>query len=188
TKYISREPFRVFDSVYAKTRTVAPFTKYFSNCFLNNIQMFFIARKKTDGQYRATKFENKMYQIKEKYHFDGKVYVLVSGGTFSASCLFLNNIKGQKGITIIGEETGGSSYGNTGILLPGLELPKTKLRVQIPLYRVIHYRHPEKNGRGIVPDIIVPQDYDALLEGRDKKMEVVKKIILSQDNQRPTIE
>jgi len=66
----------------------------------------------------------KVYAIKKKNHYSGKAFVLISGPTFSASCLFLNAIKGQNNIKLIGEETGGGSYGNNGIIIPEFNFTK----------------------------------------------------------------
>ena len=56
-------------------------------------------------------------------------------------------------------------------------MPNTHLRVRLPLFRLIQYRHVPQNGQGIKPDIEVGTDYEALKKGIDKKMEVVMDMI-----------
>lgn len=182
TKYISRKPFKVADSVYAVTQTLAPFRKYFHGGILNDIEMIFISSKQKDGNFHLRQYERKTYKQKTKNHYNGKVYVLVSGPTFSASCLFLNVIKGQKDILIAGEETGGGWYGNNGIMIPFVTLPNTKARIRIPLYRLIQYNHIEEKGTGVIPDIYIPTSYEAIKYGYDLKMKFIIEKILSSNS------
>ena len=177
TKYLSDKPFKIADSVYSKVNTINPYTKHFQHKWLNNLQFLFISKKKKDGLYHLSRYENKFYSIKKKFHYNGKAYVLISGPTFSASCLFLNVIKGQSNIKLVGEETGGGSCGNNGIMIPDLVLPQTKIRVRMPLFRIIQQKHLSEKGSGIMPDIYVPTSYDAIQKGYDKKMSVVKEMI-----------
>jgi hypothetical protein len=180
TKYISKKPFKVSDSTYAVARGLGKYSRYIKGGRLNNIEMFFISRKRKDGYYHVGLLEKKLYQPKQHNHYNGSVYVLTSGPTFSASSLFCNAIKGQKGITLVGEETGGGWHGNSGIMIPDIKLPNTKTRVRLPLYRLVQYQHVPKNGSGVVPDIYVGTSYEALIKGYDYKMKVVRDLILNQ--------
>ncbi len=178
TKYISQNKFKVADTISTLTKKLGPYTKYTERGILQNLQLFFMTRKKEDGRYHLRFLETKWYQPKKKNHYDGKVYVIIAGPTFSASTLFCNSIKDQENVTLVGEETGGGSYGNNGIMIPDVTLPFTKVRFRLPLYRVIQFKHGPKNGMGVLPDIVVDTDYEALIERRDRKMEVVKELIL----------
>lgn len=176
TKYISSEPFRVADSLYAKSRSLAPYSRYFKGKWINNIGMFFYSSRQEDGMYHIRHLERKVYKPK-KNRFRGNVYVLTNGPTFSAATLFANAVKGQPHVTLIGEETGGGWHGNNGIIIPDVTLPNTRTRIRVPLYRLVQYQHVPKSGTGIIPDIYVGTSYEALLKGYDKKMQVVREII-----------
>ncbi len=178
TKYISRTPFKVADSLYASTRGLGKYSKYVKAGIFNNIEMFFISSKRKDGKYHLGHLERKTYHPKSKNHYDGKLYVLINGPTFSASSLFCNVVKGQEGITLVGEETGGGWHGNNGIMIPDIKLPITGLRVRLPLYRLVQFNHIPRTGTGILPDVYVGTNYNALIKGVDYKMEVVRKMIL----------
>jgi hypothetical protein len=92
-----------------------------------------------------------------------------------------NAVRGQDGVVLVGEETGGGAYGNNGIFIPIATLPNTNIRIRMPLYRVVFYKHRnEEKGRGIVPDVIIPVSHDAIINGYDKKLKVVKEMILNQ--------
>lgn len=181
TKYLSRTKFKVADSVYAKARGVAPYGRYIKGGFLNSVEMFFISKKKKDGNYHIGHLERKYYKPKTTNHYDGKVYVLINGPSFSATSLVCNTLKGQKDILIVGEETGGGWHGNSGIMIPDIKLPHTKTTVRLPLFRLVQFNHVPKNGTGVVPDWYIGTSYDALLKGYDHKMREVRERILSEN-------
>lgn len=178
TKYISRKPFKVSDSLYAVTKNLGRYTKYIKGNFLNNIELLFICKKRKDGYFHLTNYENKLYLPKKRNHYSGKVYVLINGPTFSAACLFANAVKGQSGITLLGENTGGGWYGNNGIMIPEIILPSTGVRVRLPLFRLIQFQHQQIKGTGIVPDVYIGTDYQALKMGYDKKLRWIKEQLI----------
>jgi hypothetical protein len=178
TKYISRKPFKVADSVYATARGLGSYARFIKGKWFNNLEMFFISRKRKDGKYHLGLLERKLYKPKIKNHFNERVFVVTSGPTFSASALFCNVVKGQPGITLLGEETGGGWYGNSGIIIPDIRLPNTKATVRLPLFRLVQYKHVLQKGAGIPPDIFVGTNYPALIKGTDYKMQVIREMIL----------
>jgi hypothetical protein len=177
TKYIRNTPFKVADTCYAIAKNLSPYTSFIKHGFFNNIGLLFITKKHQDGNYHFGYWERHFYHPKTSDHFDGNVYVLASGPTFSASTLFCNAVKGQGNVTIVGEETGGGWHGNSGILIPDITLPNTKLRVRLPLFKLVQYNHVPKDGRGISPDIFVPPTVDGVRKNIDRKLEIVKEII-----------
>ncbi len=177
SKYISDKRFKVADTLFAKSKKLSPFTKYYEGKFLNNIQLFFLTTKRKDGLYHARHLEKKYYYPKNKNHYNGNTYVIISGPTFSAASLFCNSVKGQKNVQLVGEETGGGWYGNNGIMIPEFILPNSKVRVSFPLFRLVQYNHVLQKGTGVPPDIFVGPDYHAIINGYDQKMKVVKELI-----------
>lgn len=181
TRYVTRIPFKVADTAFAVARSLGCYTKYIKEGFLNNIALAFITQKRKDGLYHFTHWEKKVYTPKKNNHFNGNLYILISGSTFSASTLFCNTMKSQQGVQLIGEETGGGWHGNNGIMIPDITLPNTKLRIRLPLFRLVQYNHIPKTGSGVLPDIYISTDYDALVKGIDKKMQVVMEIIKAKN-------
>jgi hypothetical protein len=178
TKYIRNKPFRMTDTAFAVSKSLAPYTKYIKQGWLTNLGFIFLTRKKKiDNNYHFGFYERKMYQPKINNHFDGKVYVLINGPTFSASTLFCNLVKGQENVTLVGEEAGGGWHGNNGIMIPDIVLPATKIRVRLPLFRIVQYNHVPKDGRGVAPDIYIPPIAEAVRQGLDRKMIIVKEMI-----------
>jgi C-terminal processing protease CtpA/Prc len=167
----------VADTSFAVSKNLGPYSKYIKQDFVNNLGLFFLTKKNKDGLYHFGRWERKIYKPKKANHYAGNLYVLINGSTFSASALFSNAVKGQPGIVLIGEETGGGWHGNNGILIPDIILPNTHLKVRLPLFRLVQYHHAPKDGRGIQPDIYIGTNYDALLKGVDYKMKLVMEMI-----------
>jgi Peptidase family S41 len=181
TKYVSRVNFRVADTAFTVSRTLRPYSRYIKGAFMNNLGLFFLTKKKKDGLYHFGHWERKIYKPKKQNHYGGNLFVLINGNTFSAASLFSNAVKGQPGVTLIGEETGGGWHGNNGILIPDIILPNTKIKVRLPLFRLVQYNHVPKNGKGVQPDMYIGTNYEALLKNVDYKMKVVMEMIKAKN-------
>jgi hypothetical protein len=177
-RYIRNTPFKVADTAAAVRKHFGGYGKYFQMRFLNSLALFFFARKQDDGRYHFRYWEKHSFRPKKKLLYGGNVYVLINGPTFSAGSLFAHTVKGQKNVTLVGEETGGGWHGNNGLMIPYITLPNTKLRVRMPLFRLVQHNAPPKDGRGVLPDIHVPPAYEAVKKGIDLKMEKVREMIM----------
>ena len=177
TKFLRNTSFKVADTAYSNDKGFGPFTKHVSSGFFNNIGLLFVTRKEKDGKYHFRYWEHHTFKPKRSNHFNGEVYVLINGLTFSASTLFCNSVKGQQNITLVGEETGGGWYGNSGIMIPDIKLPNTKLRVRLPYFRLVQYNHIAEKGTGVIPDVYIKPVYKDLVNGVDTKMEWIKEKI-----------
>jgi hypothetical protein len=112
-----------------------------------------------------------------KYSFEGKLYVLINGASFSATANLAANIK-EKGIgTLVGEETAGAYEGYTAGERCNLLLPNSKLRLEIPLERTLNLVSDNKAGRGVQPDISIPFSLHDFIEGRDTDLDELMKIL-----------
>lgn len=181
TRYIKDSTFRVSDTTYAISQTFSPYTRYISKAFWNNIGLLLVTKKKQDGNYHFGYWENHTFKPKKKHHFDGNVFVLTGGYTFSASSLFANAVKGQENVTLVGEETGGGWYGNSGILIPNVTLPNTRLRIRLPFFKLVQYNHVDVKGTGVLPDVEVPVQWRDVIKRRDTTMEKAKALISGKE-------
>jgi hypothetical protein len=175
TKYIVDKPFAVADTIFA-TRRGSHYGKFRENRMLNWLFLRFLTRKKTDGHYHFTWYENKKFRPKTKNHFDGTTYIITGGNTFSAATLFTKALRDQDNVIVVGEETGGGAYGNSAWLIPDVTLPHTKVRFRLPLFRLVIDKN-ETKGRGVIPEVPAPPTVDALRKSVDYKMEKVKELI-----------
>lgn len=175
TKYLASGPFTIADSLYAIKRG-SRYGRYRNNRFFNGLFLHLFTRKKKDGYYHFTLFENKRFKPKEKNHFNGSVYILTGGNTFSAATLFTKALRNQENVLVVGEETGGGAYGNSAWLIPDVTLPQTKVRFRLPLFRLVMDRTEEK-GRGVLPEVPALPSVEAIRRNEDYKMEKVKALI-----------
>ena len=177
TKYIRSTNFKVADTAASISKNFAPYTKYIKSGFFNNIGLFLFNKKQRDGRYHFGFWERRVMRPKKKNHFDGNVYVLTNGLTFSASSLFCSAVKGQSNVTLVGENTGGGWHGNSGIIIPDITLPNTKLKVRLPFFRLVQFEHVAKTGTGVIPDIYIGPTTESARKNIDRKMEFVKELI-----------
>jgi len=178
TKFISDRKFKVADSLYANTRN-SRYKKYINGYFFNRLFMLFMTAKKKDNKYHFGYFERHYFVPKKKDHFNGNVYILTGGNSFSATTLFTQTVKKQDNVIVVGEETGGGAYGNNAWLIPDLVLPVTGIRVRLPLFRLVIDKNLPKDGHGVQPEVISAPTTDAIRRGADFKMEKVMELIRS---------
>ncbi len=180
TRYIADHKFKLADSLYT-IKPPAEYRKYIQNGFWYGLLVSAVTRKGKDGKLHFRYFEKHYYSPKEKYHYDGQVFILIGGNSFSATTLFAGDLKGQKNVTLVGEETGGGYYGNTAWIIPDVTLPNTGLRFRLPRFRMVVSRDRIKNGRGILPDVWALPTSEAIRDGIDFKAMKVRELISQQE-------
>ena len=185
TRYLIDRKFKIADSLYAVNRHSRHYDKYIGNSLLYRTMMLFVTKKHRDGKYHFGYFERHYFKPKNKDHFDGQVYVLIGGNSFSATTLFAGSLKGQKNVTMVGEETGGGSYGNSAWMIPEVTLPNTGLRFRLPKFHLVVNRNWVKDGHGVMPDVPALPTTTAIKQGIDFKAEKARELILSHSAQKP---
>ena len=175
-QYLKNEPFTIADSITAIDRKFK-YRQHMHPWFIYWLSLHLSGRKDANGLIHFRYFERHQFYPKKKDHFNGNIYVLTGGYTFSAASMMATHLKGQHNITIVGEETGGSAYGNTAVHLPVVTLPNSKLRVVLPLYKMVFNHNKPHNGRGVIPDVQVLPSSTSIRLGLDAKMEKVKQLI-----------
>ena len=176
TRYLIDKKFKLADSLYT-IRRYSKYDRYVNNGFVYDMLTLFASRKKSDGKYHFGYFERHYYKPFRNLHFDGHIYILTGGNSFSATCLFAGALKGQSNVTLVGEETGGGYYGNTAWMIPDATLPNTRVRFRLPRFRLVVDRQREKDGRGIIPDVPALPTIEAIGRGQDFKTARVKELI-----------
>jgi hypothetical protein len=176
TRYIIDRKFKLADSLYAITRH-SSYDRYIQHGFLYDAVMWLITSKRSDGKFHYGYFERHYYSPRKKDHYDGQVYILIGGNSFSATTLFAGALKGQKNVTLVGEETGGGFYGNTAWIIPDATLPNTGIRFRVPRFRLVVDKNREKNGLGVQPDVFALPTADAIGKGFDFKAAKAKELI-----------
>ncbi len=146
--------------------------KYLNNKLGNTFMRFFaklIPTKNIDGE--------KLHAIgvkpKGKNHFDGNIFVLTDGGTFSAASYVATILKQHANATTIGEETGGGEEGSNGMLQMKYTLPESGIRF---IFQYYHFKHDIKSTNktnGLAADYEIQK----IENNEDIHLEVVKRIV-----------
>jgi len=177
TRYLADKKFKLADSLYAVRRS-SKYHKYISwQPFYWSLTQF-VTHKEKDGKYHFGYFERHYFHPKKKHHYDGNVYLVTGGNSFSATTLFVKSLQGQPNVKVIGEETGGGAYGNTAWMIPDVTLPNTRVRFRLPKFRLVMDKNLVKDGRGIIPDIQVSPTRETIRRGIDPKAAVIRGMIM----------
>jgi hypothetical protein len=174
-KYVADKKFKIADSLYAIQRNNR-YGKYQQHRIFNWLFLQLMTKKKGDSFYHFWFYEKRLFKPRRKYHFDGNVYVLSGGNTFSASTLFMSIVKPQENVFIVGEESGGGAYGNNAWLIPDVTLPNTKIRFRLPLFKLVVDKDAPK-GYGVQPDVEAFPTTENIRRNKDYKMEKALELI-----------
>ena len=101
------------------------------------------------------------------------MYVLINGGSFSASSIISSNLKGSKKATFVGTETGGADNGCVAGIMPVWTLPHSKLDLRFGLMTCEAPYKAEQDGRGIFPDKAITPTLIDRINGTDPELEWV---------------
>lgn len=136
---------------------------------------FFRTKKDDKGYY----FRMKSSKIKPQNpaFFKGKIYVLINGGSFSASCIIASKLKQNPDITFVGEETGGDFNGTVAGRVAMQKLPKSKLDVQLWIMEIAATNKTKTIGRGIFSDVAIVPTLQDFIEEKDPELDWIKKDI-----------
>ncbi|MDR0265827.1 MAG: hypothetical protein LBJ04_21615 [Sphingobacterium sp.] len=186
--YLADAPFSIVTAVKSRFPGAAIHTAatYFDTERTNNLLLGYKITDKEGGWYHveSTAALGKIYgplPLTADDHFDGNLYVLIDGATFSSGALFTAALKSQrKNVTFIGRETAGNEEGCNGMVMQALTLPSTKVVVDFPLMRVESVALNPIRGRGVMPDYPVNYDPMDIVIKRDRDLE--KALQLSQGN------
>ena len=140
--YLTREPFKYFASIESTTSKISAKENY-----LLGIQQ------------------------PQKHSFNGEVFFLVNGLSFSTTADFCSVAKSNNRGKFIGEETGGVYYGNTSGETYRIELPNSKINIIVPRFKYINdVKKTKYKDRGVIPDYIIIPTIDDVISQRDVQL------------------
>jgi C-terminal processing protease CtpA/Prc len=130
-------------------------------------------------QYPNKNGWNHCFLFFKKYrnHFDGNIYVLTNGGSFSMASYVASYLKYKKQAVIVGEETGGSEYGSRAMAGGHIKLPNSEVKIQLNIYQMTHLIGIEDKGHGLLPDHAIEYSIDDKLANKDLEIEKIKTLI-----------
>jgi C-terminal processing protease CtpA/Prc len=126
-------------------------------------------KKEDNGKFYYNTINSNLLHPKRN-NYNGKIYVLINGGTFSASCLISSNLSGSGRAIFVGEETGGAFNGNVAGTLPIFTLPKSRLKLRFGGALIQPHYKSDNIGRGIMPDIEIKPTREDIISGNDAEL------------------
>lgn len=174
-QYLLKEP--VTQTSYTMIKNY-PMRKYtHGNLIFKFTRLYFKIYGKKTSRHDTDIFVMKI-KPNTKWHYNNNLFVLINGGSFSASCVVSAYLKETHRATFIGRETGGTIEGCNAIINPIYKLPNTKTKVRIPTFRLLHDVYTKGNtGRGIMPDLETNYSFYDLINKRDLEMKLVNELI-----------
>ncbi|GEM_PF-3729412 len=152
---IANEPFRYFTKWDTKVNSI-PYEEHADISKIEKVSINGLLKKRlesTDDGYTVNSWYGTLsIQDPDPLSYQGPVYILVDGRTFSAASDFVAVAKSNHRAVIIGETTGGAYIGNNSGVTINYKLPNSKIRVQVPLAAGYNYVIPQNNYGGIIPD------------------------------------
>ena len=174
--YLHPEPFTFYREISLITRNIPDNRLYKDKLFLQELLIPFRTKKEGDIYHVKGIAGTKIYPPLSP-RFDGPVYVLINGSSFSATGEMTAILKEHDRVVFVGEEAGGNPVQNTSGIMLQLVLPHTKLNVTNPAVLWKMNVSFENTGHGVVPDYPVSLTIEGLLARKDEVMEFTKKLI-----------
>lgn len=116
-------------------------------------------------------------QMPKENNFNGKVFILINGRSFSATAEFAAVAKSNNRAIFIGEETGGGYYGNTSGDDINITLPNSQITARIPMVKYTSAVKKSKYAdRGVIPDYIVMPGITDIIQNNDVQMKYALKL------------
>lgn len=182
--YLTNKPFTLIKPSQVTSRDIPLRTNYFrkSNPLDYAIKSisypsYFFAQAfstyKKDGKvFYKMKADKPTKPNKEAFH--GKVFVLINGGSFSASSIITAKLKNDKRATLVGEETGGANDGTVAGFYSYQKLPNSEIRFPIGLLLVQPNIDFSDTKKGVTPDIEIKENLQDIIDKKDPQLDWIR--------------
>lgn len=186
-RYLTKENLPPYIASRRLVRNVAPQADLlknldtYSEALKNDLKNGVPARfyKKAEGEFfEILPNENTTnYPAVEPYanNFQGKAFIIADASNASAAFQFLNYIRENKLATIVGQETGGNRQGINGGNYFFLNLPNSKVEIDVPVYFFAPLA-PQKD-ESVIPDVPVKRQPADAGNNFDREVSEIKKLI-----------
>lgn len=136
-----------------------------------------------EGRERTYKLPSR-----SKYLFNGQIFVLVNGRTYSSGSTLARYLKEYGKAVIIGEETGSRYEGYAAGSRQTITLHHSGLKIGIPRYHIIYPKSQVQTttNRGVLPDHPIAYNSEALMKETDLLLEKVLQLLQNKADTTPT--
>ena len=143
---------------------------------------FFSTSKNSNQEYEL-KMPFSFVKIDENLIYKGNLYVLINGGSYSASSLIASNLQIKNRAYFVGEETGGDFNGTVAGLMPKFKMPHTKLHFSVGTVYLSPIEMREEKGRGVYPNKEIKQNLTTKIKNFDPELSWILKDISNANEQ-----
>jgi C-terminal processing protease CtpA/Prc len=111
----------------------------------------------------------------DKNNFKGNAFIIADSSNASATFQFLDYVKTNKLAKIVGQTTGGNKQGINGGNYFFLNLPNSRIEIDIPVY----FQSPmtAQKDESVIPDVIVKKNVADIGNSFDRELSLVKELI-----------
>lgn len=132
-------------------------------------------KKYADGNYY---YKISMKPKKVQNPYTNNLYVMTNGGSYSMSATLSASLQGEKRAIFVGEETGGDYNGTVAGKTQCEKLTHSKLNLCFGLMSIKPNTQRSQIGRGVMPDITIPQSFEDVMMKKDYQLEtLINKVI-----------
>jgi len=176
--YLTSKPFRYYDHFTVVTNKPYSFTKYAQ--FPPGIDSLKATLVKAGNEYHFIYKDGLGMLEPQQDAFAGQVYILQNGLSFSVTSEFCSILKDNNRAIFIGDENGGTFQGDNSGAFAMVELPNTKIGLDVPLLGYyMHLQHPHPLAKGIPADYSLIPTIQDVLQKKDvvlaKALELINK-------------
>jgi Peptidase family S41 len=175
--HLSKQPFTFYESMYAKSNKIQNSKLYSDSGFSMNVLYPLFNLKKNGDVYNIKGIPGLKEMKPAATVFDGNVYILTDGFSFSATGEITSFIKNADRAIFIGEEVGGNANQNISGTTRFLTLPNTKVRIQIPIELFKLNVKGKNTGHGVIPDYYIKPSITDKIKGNDPEMKFTLELI-----------
>lgn len=135
--------------------------------------MYYASQETVTEKFRTdADHPNLLLQQPKAHSYEGKIFILANGRSFSASSEFSAIVRSEKRGLFIGEEVGGGYFGNTSGNEANVMLPNSQLICRIPMIKYTSaVKKTSNKGNGIKPDFPVNPSIMDFIYHRDSQLE-----------------
>ncbi|MFG6687728.1 S41 family peptidase [Mariniflexile sp. HNIBRBA6329] len=143
------------------------------------VQNLIKTKKKDDKIYYKLRFSKE----KEPHplNYNGQLYVLINGNSFSASSLLSTHLKANNRAVFVGEETGGAYNGCVAGIYKIYEMPTSKLKIRMGLMQIEAPQKQTPDGYGIKPDVEIVPTIEDIKQHKDPELDWILNTIKTNE-------
>jgi C-terminal processing protease CtpA/Prc len=143
--------------------------------------MYYASQETVTEKFSERDHSNLKLQQPKENSFNGSVFILMNGRSFSGVAEFSSIVKTNNRGVFIGEECGGGYYGNTSGDEAMVVLPNTQIIVRVPMIKyTMAVKEIGNKNKGILPDYPFYPTISDIIENTDGQMKYAQAIVAKE--------